>query len=478
MEAVTQGVGRMVSQLGKLLGVIMVGLVAGLSAVGLGTKALVLVPAMAVGFVLIMTPYSPLFAIVAAIPVNVEIAGPITVIRLAIVYAVFAAFLQGMKGQAPKMYLPLPEGGVPLCFFIWIFFATVAVSEGELVNRLGGFLIHGIVFFFVLMYVDTLDRFRKVMLTLVIVGLVQVALVVGESRFGIVVVGGFQAELAAQSDEEVRAIGTSAHPIFLASFFQIVMVFGVFLMVTTRYPLMRIIMLASVAMFLFAWYNTWSRSSWIGMAAMIGLTMMVWSKGTRVLAVIGGGLVFVLLATHDFSMSAVIRTIDSLAAVQRGSVRAGVSESTQSFSWRTENWSAAVSIWASSPVFGVGIDRVHTFMLDHLPPGALGHRFVPAAVPHNMFLQVLAEAGLPALLLFIWIWITAIIATLRAWSVRILRPYAFAILVVLGGQFTTFLFNPIPREIWFSLAMALVLGRMAKQHLATQNADPTTGEKA
>ena len=358
----------------------------------------------------------------------------------------------------------MPEGALTLCLFVWIFFSTLAVSEGELVSRLGGFFIYAVVFFVMLIYVDTLHRFRQVILTLVIVGLFQVALVIAETRFDIVVLGGLQAELAELTGEEVRAVGASAHPIFLASFFQLAMVFAILLMATTQKPAVRLAMLAALGLFLLAWYSAWSRSSWIGMFAMIFLTSLIWSKGSRTLAIVGGTIGFVVLATHSFSLSAVIQSIDNLSAVQQGSLRAGVSSSSESFSWRTENWTAAFSVWASHPLFGVGVDRVEVFMPAHLPPDAVAHRFVQPAIPHNLFLQVMAESGLPALLMFVALWISAFVSLLHAWRVDKLRPYAFALLVVLAGQFTTFLFNPIPREIWFTMAMALVLGRMARQY--------------
>jgi O-antigen ligase len=467
----------MYDRMGALLASIFAGLFAGLSVLALGTKAIVLVPALACAFAMTLVPYSPLYAIVATVPINVEIAGPITVVRLAIVFGVFVAIIQGVKKQAPKLHIPWPEGGVTLCLFIWIFFATVAKSEGELVGRLGGFFIYAVVFFIVLAYVDTYDRLRNVVITMFLVGIFQGFVVVLEAQFGIVTLGGIQADLQEEGGEDtVRVVGASAHPIFLASFFQVVMVFAILLMLTTKNRIVQLFMLASLGLFLLGWINAWSRSTWIGMAVMIGVALFFWSRPSRVLAVVGGVIGLFILSAHDFSMSAVMTTIDNLAIVEQRSFRAGVSESSDSFSWRTENWTASVSIWASNPIFGVGVDMVHVYMPEHLPPGAMGHRFTNPALPHNMFLQVLAEAGLPALIMFVSLWISALVALARAWPYERLRPYAFALLVILTGQLTTYFFNPIPRDIWFSLALALVLGRMARRLSLGESIDVPPGE--
>lgn len=476
MELVTHSIGRILEKLRLLIGLLVAGLVSGASVLALGAKAVVLVPALAMAFVMLIVPYSPLYGIVAAVPVNVIIAGPITIVRLLIVFGIFVAFLQWLKGQTPQIKSPWPEGTIALLFFIWVFFSTVAVSQGDFVNRLGGFFIYAVIFFVVLIFVDTLDRFKNVMLTLVIVGFVQVFLVFLDTVLGIVPLSGLQAELVDErSAGEVRVVGASAHPIFLAVFFQMAMVFALALRALSSSSAKRLIFLVALGLFVWGWINAWSRSSWIGMAVMIGVAALLWSRATRIAAITGGTVGFVILAAHDFSMTEVIRSIESLAAVQRGSTRAGVSVSSESFSWRTENWKAAVSIWASYPFFGVGVDRSHLYMLDHLPLNAIAHRYVSVALPHNMFLQVLVESGVPAFLLFVSLWISAFISVIRSWYVEHLRPYTLSMIVIMCGQATTFFFNPVPREIWLTLALALVLGRMAREH--QRSADKPTANK-
>lgn len=469
MRAIVLATRAILFRFGVFVGTLSVGLVAGASVAALGTKAVLLVPALALALVMLLLPYSPLYMIIATIPVNVEIAGPITVARLAIVFGVFVAIWQAIKNQIPFPSIPWPEGALGAAFFLWIVVTTLVVPTGGFLARVGPYIVYAAIFFSVLIYAQSLRRVRLVMIILVSVAVAQAALVMAEALFNFVPFGGWQAELAQErGTEEVRVVGSSAHPIILAGFFQVVLTMAILLAAMSRTWRWRVILFAVAGLFLLGWWYTFARSSWIGMGLMAFVAMMLYSGSTRIFALVGGSVLFVLLWGHDFSPSALIRSVESLGAVRSVASTAGLAEGSESMSWRAENWASALAMWVESPVFGVGLDQSPLYTLQYLPRGATAHQYIGAAVPHNMFILLLSEAGLPAFLLFVSLWITAFVSVRRAWAFADLRPYAFALTVMMAGQIGTFFLNPLPREIWLTMALSMVLGRLARDRMSAR----------
>jgi O-antigen ligase len=86
---------------------------------------------------------------------------------------------------------------------------------------------------------------------------------------------------------------------------------------------------------------------------------------------------------------------------------------------RVAHWQAALDMIASNPLFGVGAGN-YPAVYEQFAIGpwveALGHA-------HNLYLNVAAEMGIPALFVYLSFLLTAIIYTLR-WLVKSARPSA------------------------------------------------------
>ncbi|WP_456388771.1 O-antigen ligase family protein [Profundibacter sp.] len=465
------GLGRLLHSLFTGFWTLVLGAFAGVVAAIGGTKSVVIVPGLVFAYIMVMTPYSGLYAIVATTPVNVEIAGPITVSRLAILLGAMAVYIQAIKGQIPFPKATIwPEGILALAFFIWIIIATLGAGGGHLVAKIGPFFIFAVIFFVVLNYGDKLSRIHNLFILLATVGLLQAMLVLSEALIGFSPFGGWHATLsAAQGDGEVRVVGTSSHPIILAGFFQVALGALVVLVFWAKSNIQRLYWIGSICVVIAGWWFTYSRSSWIGMAAMLFVGMLLSSRASRKLAIIGGVSGFVILSIFDFSPSALIRYIEDFGSLSAVTSSAGLSAASESLDWRTENWAGAWRIFLANPVFGVGLDASKGQMLAHLPAGAIAHQYISPEVPHNMFLLILAETGLISFLLFIALWIMAFRSLFRVGSNPKYRPYAIALAAIMVGQITTFFFNPLPREIWLTMGMSLALGRVFRmsRHSAT-----------
>ncbi len=462
-----------------LISLLVLGAVAGLMAVAGGAKSVAIVPGLAILAAMILTPYSAMYAIVATTPVNVEIAGPITVSRLVILLGAVVIYVQAAKRQIafPRLIIA-PGGALAAVFFGWIVIASLANGFGGLVGRLGPFIIFAVIFFVVLNYANRIDRIGGLFVLLAAVGLLQALLVLAEAFLGFSPFGGWQEVLAADlSEGEVRVVGTSAHPIILAGFFQVAIGVLTMLLLGARGRLLQLFWIGSLAMVLMGWWLTFARSSWIGMAVMLFVGMVLASRPTRWLAVIGGVAGVILLSFFDFSPSAVIRFIESFGAISTASATAGVAPGDESLSWRTENWAAAWAIFLENPLFGSGIDASKDLMIANMPAGAIAHRFISPEVPHNMFLVILAETGLPSFVLFVALWVVAFRSVFSVMSRPAFRPFAIALAAIMAGQVATFLFNPIPREVWLTMAMAMAMARTARLYApaVTPPPVPATG---
>lgn len=445
----------------------------------LSLRGAVLLPLVAVATVMLAVPYSGLYALVAVVPVNVQITDQITISRLAVVGALGIAAFQALTRRTPvPQPFVWPEGVVAAIFFFAVVIASLAYGPAGLLPRVGPFIIYAAIFFVVLTQADDPVRFRRVLWILVVTGVLQSLLVLAEAFYDFTPFGGWHAELAEERGEEVRVVGTHAHPITLAGFFQVVIPVAVGLALTTTARALRLPLLGAAALCAVAWWYTYARSSWIGVVVLVGAAMLAASRTTRALALAGGFVGFVLLVLYDFSPAALIRDIESLALLRSASQVAGVAPGSESLNWRLENWAAAWNMFLENPVFGVGLDQSHRFAFDHLPLGSSAHTHIGSATPHNIFLHIAAEIGGFALAAFVTLCVLAFRALWRAAGDAALRPYAVLLFAVLSGLLATYFFNPMPREIWLVLALALALGRASRPAVAAPAPAPRSARTA
>jgi O-antigen ligase len=195
---------------------------------------------------------------------------------------------------------------------------------------------------------------------------------------------------------------------------------------------------------------------------MLFVAMVLASRFTRRVAIAGAIVGLAILSAFDFSPAKVISFIESFGTISAASTTAGVAAGSESLSWRTENWQAAFAIFLDNPVFGAGLDASKALMLEYLPRSALAHRFIGPEVPHNMFLLILAETGIISFALFLALWVYAFASLARVFHMQRYRPFAIALAAIMAGQIATFFFNPIPREIWLTMALSMALGRAAQ----------------
>ena len=78
-----------------------------------------------------------------------------------------------------------------------------------------------------------------------------------------------------------------------------------------------------------------------------------------------------------------------------------------SITTRLDLWKAAIRMTATAPVFGIGVGRFYVLSADYAAP-VLQIIWRPHENAHNYFIQVLAELGVPGLILFIAVIVSAL----------------------------------------------------------------------
>jgi putative inorganic carbon (HCO3(-)) transporter len=220
--------------------------------------------------------------------------------------------------------------------------------------------------------------------------------------------------------------------------------------------------------------NTLSRSGLIALAAMMVCAVVVggrWRKAAALLlivsAVIGVGYYF---------------TITSMAARTR--------VTSADTSGRSTIWAVGWRMVQAHPLTGVGSGNFQYAAIHYLQaPGVLTRADLIVDTPkvaHNIYLEVLADMGIPGLLLFLAIVIASAAAAWRAAHLfmrsgdRDLELMSRCVVLALVGFMTSnfFLSGQFDKQLWLVFAMGPLLLRMARRRTRQGEEDVVTGSTA
>ena len=174
---------------------------------------------------------------------------------------------------------------------------------------------------------------------------------------------------------------------------------------------------------------SWSRGAWLG-TAVACLVMMVAApkKLTRGL-VMTGGIAVLFAATWSAGLlpPSIVNRLTATASelVTISDVRGvEISPSNYAVIERLAHWQAAINMAADSPLFGVGLANYEVVYDDY----RLINWEEPLGHAHNLYLNLLAEAGLVGLIAYLAFWIVIFRIT---WSLR-RQPDEFARSIAIG----------------------------------------------
>ncbi len=457
----------------------LVGATLGASVLALSTKALALVIAGSACVGMMASAAFPYFILVATIPVQVDLLGGVTVTKLITPLAIGMVTINALIRRGPwPVLLRWPAGYLAGTFFLTSLLSLV-LAEGlrGFPGEAAKIPVYGTLFFLTLTFNRTADDLRRLLWVITITGVGEALITAAQVHYGFVMPGdwrrnvglpgegGVDGAFMSISEGKVRAEGTTAHPIFLASFFLMAMPCTTFLLLHEKHPWVKASLGAMLGLMGYAWFYTFARSSVVGFALLIVVALWFQSKLVRKLSVIAlvlalaGGLSYQVVSEW---FQAGIHTVESQSLFGK----ADLNESSGSLAFRRESIVGGWNLFWAHPWFGVGFGEAINHYVKYLPSWA-DHYYHPAVI-HNMFLEVASELGVFALSAFIGMWAWAFVCLKRGLSIPALRSYAVLLTSLLIGQIAFLMITPMVREIWLTLPMAMAIGHMARSNASQE----------
>ncbi|MEK7763121.1 MAG: O-antigen ligase family protein [Nitrospirota bacterium] len=451
----------------------LVGAALGGSVLALSTKALVVMAAGAAVAAMVASSMVAYYLLVATIPVQVTLLGDITVTKLVtplvIGIVAFNALIQRGPWPVPALN---PAGYLAAAFFaasiVSLFLAEgVKAIPAEAVKV----PVYAALFFLTLVFNRSPQNLRRLLWVVAITGAIEAIIAAAQVHFGFVMPGDWRkgtgptdesvsGAYVAILEGKIRAEGTTAHPILLASYFLLTIPVTVFLLMTEAKPGMKAILASMLGAMLYGWFYTFARSSVLGFACMALVVICVYSRIIRVMVACGAGFAIAGLLSYQvmsewFSMGVGLFESQSFLA------QADINPAAGSWQFRLESIIGGWNLFWVHPWFGVGFGQSIWHYTKYLPSWAI-HPSHPATI-HNVFLEVASELGIFALSAFVGLWGWAMVCLKRALQVIELRPYAILLLSILIGQCAFLMITPMVREIWLTLALAGAIGQMQQE---------------
>jgi O-antigen ligase len=238
---------------------------------------------------------------------------------------------------------------------------------------------------------------------------------------------------------------------------------GGLLFVIKRAPIIRTLLLGAIFICLLGLFLTLSRAGLVALAAALGAAVFV---GGRQRFLVGVLVMTVSLATVGyFSFAASKESRERVTTFGNGT-------------GRTDIWTVAWRMIEDHPVNGVGVGNFRTTSIHYLlRPGAIQRdEFIVdrPQVTHNSYLHVLAELGIPGLVLFGGILTAGFVAALRAadafrrrgdpYLETLARALVLALVALLVADF--FASDQLNKELWLLLGLGAAMLGIARRERA------------
>lgn len=450
----------------------LIGMALGTSVLVFSTKALALLVAAMIGMALAASSVAAYYALVAAIPVQVDFMGGLTVTKILVPFSVGVVLFNALSRRGP--WPVLLQG--PASYLAWLFFVVSIVlllcaeGIGQFPGEAAKVPVFASLFFFTLTFIRTPEEFHRLLWVNAIAGTVEAIITVAQAYFGFIMPGDWRnnlglpiegaldgGALTAMLEGKVRAEGTTAHPILLASYFLVTIPFTVCLFMTEASRAKKVLLAGMVALMSYGWYYTFARSSMIGFGLMVVVALAFYSKAARITIFVGIGLAMTGLLSYQVISEVLSAGVQSIEK-QGWFASADVNSANSSWQFRLESIVGGWNLLLANPWFGVGFGQALYHYTAYLPSWA-NHIAHPSVI-HNVFLEVGSELGVVPLGAFVSLWVWAFVCAKRGLHLPALRPYAVLMCSVLAGQIAFLMITPMVREIWLTIPMAISLGYM------------------
>lgn len=211
-------------------------------------------------------------------------------------------------------------------------------------------------------------------------------------------------------DLGTRISGTLGNPIFLAAYFILNLFFALYLFCAAKSGANKTVWLACGLIIFYGIALTQSRGALLGVAAGAGVAFLyyaVCSKQKKARAVIlssAAVMIFLVGAIFAFKNSSFVKNNDILNRISSISVSAGTAKT------RLLSWQMALKAIKERPLLGWGVEGFYAAFNQYYNPELLRYSYYEtwSDKPHNAFLEVGVDAGIPGILAYLALFASAV----------------------------------------------------------------------
>ncbi len=336
------------------------------------------------GLVLLYSPFIGLLALLALIPgeeLTAFIAGRTFVWVLGV--ATFGAWLLQVLVFGKRVKLAALPTALVFLWFLWGLASTLWASEQGLALGRSIDLAQGLAFLILLQNLIKNDQRLKIVLFTYFTATVL---------FSLIAIG------VGMSEDLKRIVLTEAqNPNALARALGIGLLLAPYVFSQLRRVRWKTLVVLGSASLMLAIFMTGSRGAWLSLTAAAGLAWLIsrWNFiKIKSLIAVAALLVMGILVLNNYGLI-------SRAVLQRALTLATSEQTLESA--RVSIWRVGWEMVKANPVIGVGLQNFPSQFEEYIEAaGVAGERGIyPGRDPHSIFLSLLAELGIPGLMVFI-----------------------------------------------------------------------------
>lgn len=238
-------------------------------------------------------------------------------------------------------------------------------------------------------------------------------------------------ETVIRTGSSLRSLrGPFDYPNYFAFYLVVILVIGIVVLMESRSLAVRVGVGALVAAAFVCLFLTYTRSAWIGFA--LALITLAFLRYRRLFAIAALTVVLAALVAPSATHKAQQRFGDLTSRSE--------ANDSNSWTWRVDQWNAILPYGFQKPITGQGFGSYSRVTVRHY--GRFNRRYPTVQDPtlgvfsrvgftaHNDYVRMFVEMGIPGLVLWVLVFVGAIVTAARARRVRGLEPVATGMLAL------------------------------------------------